>query len=70
MPAVDLTAILPALKEAIAPFEAAVTSAARIKVNAATPLRTFAPIAGLTLGDIQKLVNAVQAVRRVAGDLK
>lgn len=67
---VDLTAILPALKEALAPFEAAMLSAQRIKVSPASLVRNFAPIAGLSLGEVGKLVESVQAIRRIAGDLK
>jgi hypothetical protein len=67
---VDLTAILPALKEAVQPFEAALLAAAKIKVNPATSVRAFAPIAGLALGDVQRLVDSVNAVRRVTGDIK
>lgn len=72
MPAnnVDLSAVLPVLKTAVAPFEAAMTAMASVKINPATRVRTFAPIAGLTLGDVQKLVDAVSAVRRMAGDMK
>lgn len=72
MPAnnVDLTALLPALKEAVAPFEAAKLSADRIKISPISSVRSFAPIAGMELGDIWRLVESVQAIRRVAGDLK
>lgn len=72
MPAtpVDLTAILPALREAAAPFDAAMAAASKIRVNPATSLRAFAPVAGLTLTDMQKLIDAIGAVRRMAGDIK
>jgi hypothetical protein len=67
---VDLTAILPALKEAVAPFEAAMTSAQKIKINPGSLVRNFAPLAGLSLGEVGRLVESVQAIRRMAGDLK
>lgn len=70
MPAVDLTAILPALKEAVAPFDKALAQAASVKVNPGTAVRNFAPIGQMTLGDIQHLVDSVNAIRRMAGDIK
>lgn len=70
MPPVDLTVILPALKEAVAPFEFAYALAQQTKVNPLTPVRNFAPVATMPLADVNKLVEAVQAIRRMAGDLK
>lgn len=66
--AVDLTAVLPALREAVEPFDKI------MKLfpvpNSGTPIRAFAPIASMRLGDLQRLLQAVEAVRRVAGDIK
>lgn len=70
MPPVDLTVILPALKEAVAPFEAAYLVAQQTKVNPATLVRNFAPLGTMPLAQVDKLVEAVQAVRRMAGDIK
>lgn len=64
--AVDLTAVLPVLRDAVAPFQAAVRSGA---VNPATTIRAFAPVSSLRLGDLQRLLQAIEAVRRVAGDV-
>lgn len=70
MPNVDLSPILPALAEAVEPFDAAMVAANRMRINPATQVRSFAPLAILQLGDIQRLLDSVNAIRRMAGDIK
>lgn len=66
---VDLTAVLPVLDEAVKPFDDllayydAMPFAAR--PSAITPLRNALAFP-ISLGDLRKLMEAVDAVRRVA----
>lgn len=67
---VDLTAILPALKEAVAPFEKAMEPTRRTAINPTTDILHYAPLHKLPIGTLTRLVDAVNAVRRMAGDIK
>lgn len=75
MPAhnVDLTAVLPVLKDALMPFEKLITAADRLppaqRMNDNTPLRNALGGPVPSFGDLRKLVEAVNAVRRMAGEL-
>lgn len=69
---VDLTAVLPVLDEASLPFAAVLTITdalpPRYRPSDVTPLRALMPGPSPTLGELRKLMSAVDAVRRVAGE--
>lgn len=74
MPAsnVDLTAVLPVLDEARLPFTSILNITDALppanRPSDATPLRALLPGRMPTLGELRKLMAAVDAVRRMAGE--
>lgn len=69
---VDLTAILPVLKQSVAPFEDALSKTDSVfspnKVSDATMIRSYAYVGDLRLSQLRKLVDSVNAIRRMAGE--
>jgi hypothetical protein len=69
---VDLTAVLPVLDDAALPFYAILTTTDHLppasRPSDVTPLRNLLPGRVPTLGELRKLMSAIDAVRRMAGE--
>lgn len=68
---VDLSAMLPVLTKALKPFDAARTMLNQMPLSArpspATTLRSYAPVGGLAMAQLIELMEAIDAVYRMAG---